>query len=167
MRSVSKRRGDSSESRGEGAILIKDCSWAIGISGIPRIRWLVLRNSNKSKHIYHMVISRRTEWPRENITFWLRPWMEVSRCGIIQSCTEYPINSRAVCSILREWRHHFVALSTNLNADQWRIQDFPEEGAPTLRGGRQHTILPNFPKNCMKLKEFGPPGGARVQNFTM
>ena len=26
-------------------------------------------------------------------------------------------------------------------------------------GGRQHTILPNFPKNCMKLKEFGPPGG--------
>ena len=23
-------------------------------------------------------------------------------------------------------------------------------------GGRQHTILPNFPKNCMKLKEFGP-----------
>ena len=22
-------------------------------------------------------------------------------------------------------------------------------------------ILPNFPKNCMKLKEFGPPGGAR------
>ena len=42
---------------------------------------------------------------------------------------------------------------------QWRIQDFPEEGAPTLQGGRQHTILPHFPKNCMKLKEFGPPGG--------
>ena len=33
-------------------------------------------------------------------------------------------------------------------------------GTPTLRGGRQHTILPNFPKNCMKLKEFGPRGGA-------
>ena len=29
-------------------------------------------------------------------------------------------------------------------------------GAPTLGGGRQHTILPNFPKNCMKLKEFRP-----------
>ena len=28
-----------------------------------------------------------------------------------------------------------------------------------LPGGRQHTILPKFPKNCMKLKEFGPPGG--------
>ena len=25
-------------------------------------------------------------------------------------------------------------------------------------GGRQHTILINFPKNCMKLKEFGPGG---------
>ena len=43
--------------------------------------------------------------------------------------------------------------------NQWRIQDFPEEGAPTPQGGHQHTILPKFPKNCMKLKEFGPPGG--------
>ena len=43
--------------------------------------------------------------------------------------------------------------------NQWRIQDFPEEGTPTPRGGgRQHTILPKFLKNCMKLKEFGPPG---------
>ena len=41
---------------------------------------------------------------------------------------------------------------------KWRIQDFPEEGAPTP-WGRQHTILPNFPKNCMKLKEFGSGGG--------
>ena len=31
---------------------------------------------------------------------------------------------------------------------------------PTLRGAAKHTILPNFPKNCMKLKEFGPPAGA-------
>ena len=42
---------------------------------------------------------------------------------------------------------------------QWRIQDFPEEGAPTPQGGRQHTIFPNFSKNCMKSKEFGPGGG--------
>ena len=41
---------------------------------------------------------------------------------------------------------------------QWRIQDFPE-------GVRQ---LPKvllffffFAENCMKMKEFGPPGGAR------
>ena len=43
--------------------------------------------------------------------------------------------------------------------NQGRIQDFPEEGVPTPQGGRQHTILPNFPKNSMKLKELGPPGG--------
>ena len=43
---------------------------------------------------------------------------------------------------------------------QWRNQDFPKVGAPTLGGGeRQHTILPNVPKNCMKLKEFEPSGG--------
>ena len=37
---------------------------------------------------------------------------------------------------------------------------FPRGGDANSPGGRQHTILPNFPKNCMKLKEFGPPGGA-------
>ena len=41
---------------------------------------------------------------------------------------------------------------------QWRIQDFRRGGGANSPGGRQHTILPNFPKNCMKLKEFGPPG---------
>ena len=45
---------------------------------------------------------------------------------------------------------------------QWQIQDFPKEGAPTPHGGCQHTILPKFPKNCMKLKEFGPPRGACI-----
>ena len=33
----------------------------------------------------------------------------------------------------------------------------PGEGANPPEG-RQHTILPNFPKNCMKLKEFEPLG---------
>ena len=36
---------------------------------------------------------------------------------------------------------------------------FPRGGGVNSPGGRQHTILPNFSKNCMKLKEFGPPGG--------
>ena len=36
-------------------------------------------------------------------------------------------------------------------------------GGANSPGGRQDTILQNFPKNCMKLKEFGLPGeGARV-----
>ena len=33
----------------------------------------------------------------------------------------------------------------------------PRRGRQLSRG-RQHTILPHFPKNCMKLKEFGPQG---------
>ena len=36
---------------------------------------------------------------------------------------------------------------------------FPRGGGANSAGGCQHTILPNFPKNCMKLKEFGPRGG--------
>ena len=31
----------------------------------------------------------------------------------------------------------------------WRCQPYM---------GHQHTILPNFPQNCMKLKQFGPLG---------
>ena len=35
---------------------------------------------------------------------------------------------------------------------------FPRGGGANSPGGRQHTILPKFPKNCMKLKEFGARG---------
>ena len=38
-----------------------------------------------------------------------------------------------------------------------RIRDFPEEGPPNVK---EAIIWPFFPKNCMKLKQFGPPGGA-------
>ena len=41
---------------------------------------------------------------------------------------------------------------------QWRIQDFPG-GAPTPKSA---IIFHFFPENCMKMKEFGPPGGGRV-----
>ena len=63
--------------------------------------------------------------------------------------------------------HRSMFQGCRLNLYQWRIQDFPEEGAPTPRGGRQHTILPNFPKYCMKLKEFGPPGGGRASKILL
>ena len=39
---------------------------------------------------------------------------------------------------------------------------FPRGGGANSPEGRQHTILPKFPKNCMKLKEFGPPGGTSL-----
>ena len=41
---------------------------------------------------------------------------------------------------------------------------FPRGGGANSPGGHQHTILPKFPKNCMKLKEFGP-GGARPKFY--
>ena len=44
---------------------------------------------------------------------------------------------------------------------QWRVQDFPEEGAPTPRGGPTYDF-DNFPINCIKLKEFGPGGCASL-----
>ena len=40
---------------------------------------------------------------------------------------------------------------------QWRIQDFPQGGAPTPKIA---IIFHIFAENCMKMKEFGPPGGA-------
>ena len=55
----------------------------------------------------------------------------------------------------------FITHRSILVTVQWRIHDFPEVGGANPRGGgwRQHKILPNFPQNCMKLKEFGPRGG--------
>ena len=47
--------------------------------------------------------------------------------------------------------------------EQWRIQDFPEVRGPTLKVDVKSYYLANFfPKNCMKLKKFGPEraGGA-------
>ena len=42
---------------------------------------------------------------------------------------------------------------------QWRIQDFPQEGGPTPKIA---IIFQIFAENCMKMKEFGPPGGASL-----
>ena len=47
---------------------------------------------------------------------------------------------------------------------------FPRGGGANLPegGGHHHTIFARFvQKNWMKLKEFGPRGKKRVQNFTM
>ena len=39
---------------------------------------------------------------------------------------------------------------------------FPRGRRRNSKGGPPHTILPIFPKNCMKLKEFGSPRGASL-----
>ena len=58
----------------------------------------------------------------------------------------------------------FIARSLVLHFEiliiyQWRIQDFPQGGAPIPKLG---LFCQFFAENCMKMKEFGPPGGARV-----
>ena len=45
-------------------------------------------------------------------------------------------------------------------SNHWGIQDFPEEGALTPKGGRQPIIWQIFPENCMKMKKFWAIGGA-------
>ena len=43
---------------------------------------------------------------------------------------------------------------------QWRIQDFPEGDAPTPKVVvLSYYFAIFFTENCMKMKEFGPPGG--------
>ena len=44
---------------------------------------------------------------------------------------------------------------------QWRIQDFPKGGVPTLGGGRWHTNLPNFPQKRHEIERIWTRGGAR------
>ena len=55
------------------------------------------------------------------------------------------------------WLRWLQSSRTNSAADP----GFPRGGGANSPwgGGRQHTILSNFPKNCMKLNEFGPGGG--------
>ena len=45
---------------------------------------------------------------------------------------------------------------------RWGVK--PSGGGGGGGQGHEHTILPNSPKNCMKLKEFGCPveGGGRA-----
>ena len=47
---------------------------------------------------------------------------------------------------------------------QWRVQDFPDgRGGGNFQGGDENLLFGQiFPENCMKLKEFGPEGVARV-----
>ena len=56
---------------------------------------------------------------------------------------------------------HFMSLVCPLLCPLPTVADpgFSQGGGANLPRGSQHTISPNFPKNCMKLKEFGPRGG--------
>ena len=45
------------------------------------------------------------------------------------------------------------------NIDQWRIQDFPEGGAWTLQGGREHA---KFSRKLHEIERIWTPRGGRA-----
>ena len=54
---------------------------------------------------------------------------------------------------------HVVTLCRVVVADP----EFPRRGGGNFQGGDANLLFNQiFPENCMKMKEFGPRGGARV-----
>ena len=51
-----------------------------------------------------------------------------------------------------DWTAEQAIIASN---EQWRIQNFPEGDAPTPK---ILLFCKYFAENCMKMKEFGPPG---------
>ena len=62
-------------------------------------------------------------------------------------------------SILYQVQKYFAMVTIMITSGGSRFS--PRRGRQLPKGeGRQHTILPYFPKNCMKLKEFWPRGAS-------
>ena len=94
---------------------------------------------------------------RPNSEPWLIQYIKVVRpkcLGIFQSVSTTVLLRQLLC--------------TNVTL-QWRIQDFPEEGAPTPRGGAPTYDFAKFSQKLHEIERIWAPrgGGARVQNFTM
>ena len=87
-------------------------------------------------------------------------WFNARRCSRQKKAVTTLLSSDGHTPLLsfRWYRDPVDELSTT----QWRIQDFPEEGAPTPGGGHHPIIWPIFPENCMKMKKFWARGGRRV-----
>ena len=74
-----------------------------------------------------------------------------------------PIEKNRNLVINRTYEWTITSRYQEAKGPQWQVQDFHKVGVATLGGEGacyQHTILPKFPKNCIKLKEFGPWGCA-------
>ena len=58
--------------------------------------------------------------------------------------------------IIPHWRnvfYHYSLLQIYFLGDiQWRIQDFPEEGAPTLQGGAPTYDFAKFPQKLHEIE---------------
>ena len=72
-----------------------------------------------------------------------------------------------LCVNLYCWyvKHSSHWLSICTAGMQWRIQDFPEEGAPTSRGGANIQFCQNFPKTAWNWKNLDPRGRAHLKFY--
>ena len=52
---------------------------------------------------------------------------------------------------------YFPVLYKGWMRNQWRIQDFPEEGPPTSEFGGKPIIWQNFAENCIPDTPLDPP----------
>ena len=69
-------------------------------------------------------------------------------------------NFRYRHSYLRYVFHLRKRTKSNFRTNQWRIQDFSEEGVSTRKVDDKILFWPIFPKNNMKMNKFGPSDGA-------
>ena len=65
----------------------------------------------------------------------------------------YILVMRQLLMSAHTYTHTHTYKNTCILSGRSRIS--PRRGANSPRGAYQHMILSNFPKNCMKLKEFG------------
>ena len=80
-------------------------------------------------------------------------------------CWNFLFSRHMICKQHIIFNHMFFRYKNNLEPvtlpqKQIPVADpgFPRGGGANLTEGHQHMILPNSPKNCIKLKEFGPGG---------
>ena len=72
---------------------------------------------------------------------------------------EVPANHNMSMRVLKKYSGHLNAQCKDFaEADP----GFPIGGGANPPGGRQHMILPNFAKNCMKLRKIWAVRGARA-----
>ena len=81
-------------------------------------------------------------------------------------CPEDVCKQKLARALVHCTAHYTPGKLTEAHVRQWRIQDFPEVGAPTLGGACQHTILPNLTKYCMKIERIWTPreGGVPLRS---
>ena len=62
-----------------------------------------------------------------------------------QNC--FIVKTHVVHSVINNF---ILSVWNSMCPKQWWVQDFPEEGAPSIKVGRQPVVLANFPEKPQK-----------------